>query len=319
MRKRVVVGVVLAVAVGTNLVLANDDSDRRDLLDRIDRKLDAAAQELSNLDRKSDTSDLDDAQSDMREVEELVNDLKSVKGDDSTANHVVDAYPDYIHDVRDALAKLRDLKMHQPDAPGYLQQCRALDAAMTAKANATTDDPDGATALREFARTTGQKGADLLSDAAREWNDLQHDHDDARRFSASEGHWSDVRSNLISDDDAIADSWRDNYDKAKSACEEVVKREHHRDVERELDKLANSSEGRADLRRRIDEQVDALADRINGVESQSDDSSVKAALDNAQQIESLLGKLGDAAGDDREARTIASTWPARVKQLRESL
>lgn len=319
MRTRVVVGVVLAVAVGANLVLANDDSDRRDLLDRIDRKLDDAARELSNLDRKSDTSDLDDAQSDMREVEELVNDLKSVKGDDSTANHVVDAYPDYIRGFREAITNLRDLKTHQPDAPGYLQQCRTLDAAMTAKANAATDDPDGASALREFARTTGQKGADLLSDAAREWNDLQHEHDDARRFSASEGHWSDVRSNVISDDDAITDLWRDNFEKAKSACEEVVKREHHRDVERALDKLANSSAGRADLRRRIDEQLDAIADRLKGVESQSDDSYVKAAIENTQQLETLLGGLANAAGDDRDARAIASTWPAWVKQLRESL
>jgi hypothetical protein len=319
MRKRVVFGVGLALVVAAQLVMADDESDRRDLMARIDAKLDSAARELYSLDRESDASNVDDAQGYVREVEELVNELKGVKGDDSAANRISDDYPDYIRDFRDASDALRTLKKRQGKAADYLRQCREFDAAMVAKANAAKDDPDGAAELLEFARTTGKKGEDVLSDASREWSEVERNRDDAKRFSTSEGHWSDVRSNLQSSADAIAQIWRDNWDKAKSACEEVVKREHHRDVERVLEKLANSREGRAELRRKIDEQLDSIAERIKDVQSQSDASYVSAALDNTRELESLLDKLGNAAGDDRAAREIAASWPAWVRQLRESL
>jgi hypothetical protein len=124
MRTRVMVGVALAVVVAGSFVAADDDSDRRDLLSRIDAKLDSAARELYNLDRESDASNVDDAQGYVREVQQLVDDLKRVKGDDSTANHVADDYPDYINDFRDAADALRTLKKRQDKGAAYLQQCR---------------------------------------------------------------------------------------------------------------------------------------------------------------------------------------------------
>ncbi len=319
MRKRVVVGVSLAVIVLAGYVAADDESDRRDLLSQIDAKLDSAARELSGLERQSDASNVDDAQGYVREVKELVENLKRVKGDDSTANRVADNYPDYIDAFHDASDALRALKKHQDTAAVYLQQCRDLDAAMKAKASSATDDPDGAARLLEFARTTGSKGKELMKNAASEWSEVDGKRNDAKRFSASEGHWSDVRGNLSSSADAIAQIWRDNWDNATRACEEVVKSEQHREVKQVLDKLANSRAGRAELRSKIDEQLDALAEYLEDVQSQSDDSHVNAALESTRTLESLLDRLGNAAGDDRDARTVASTWPAGVKQLRESL
>ena len=309
----------LAVVVLAGYVAADDESDRRDLLSQIDTKLDAAAHELYSFERESDASNIDDAQSDVSAVKELVENLERVKGDDSTANRVADNYPDYIDAFHDASEALRALKKHQDTAAVYVQQCRDLDAAMKATASAAKDDPDGAAQLLGFARTTGSKGQELMKNSASEWSDVDGERNDAKRFSASEGHWSDVRGNLSSSADAIAQIWRDNWDKAKTACEEVVKSEQHREVKQVLDKLANSRAGRAELRRKIDEQLDALAEYLEDVQSQSDDSRVNAALDSTRQLESLLERLGNAAGDDRDARAIASTWPAWVKQLREAL
>jgi hypothetical protein len=59
------------------------------LLSQIDSKLEYAANELYSLERKPDSGDVDDAQNYVNEVARLVDDLERVKGDDSTANHVV--------------------------------------------------------------------------------------------------------------------------------------------------------------------------------------------------------------------------------------
>ena len=58
-RKHVVVGVAVAVVVVAKLVAADDDLDRRDLLARIDSRLDAAAHELYSFERESDASNVD--------------------------------------------------------------------------------------------------------------------------------------------------------------------------------------------------------------------------------------------------------------------
>lgn len=319
MLKRAAVSVPFVLAVAAGLVLADDESDRRNLLSQIDSKLEYAANELYNLERKSDSSDVDDAQNYVNEVARLVDDLERVKGDDSTASRVVSYYPDYIKDFRYANDELRKLKNRQSKAAEYLRQCKEFDAAMTAKAQATKDDPDGAAELSDFAKSVGRKGEDLMSDAARQWSEVERNRDDAKRFSASEGKWSGVRSNIQSSADAIARVWRDDWDNAKRACEEVVKRERHREVERTLGKLSDSRAGRAELRRKIDELLETLSDRIKDVQSQSGTSYVNGAIEITKEIESQLERLKNAAGDDRDARTIANTWPSWVRPLRESL
>src|SRR5262245_53779525 len=155
MRKGLAVGVLLVVVVAASLVLADDESDRRNIMSQIDSKLEYAANELYSLERKSDASDVDDAQSYVREVERLVEDLKRVKGDDSAANRIVSYYPDYIKDFKYANDELRKLKNRQTKGAEYLRQCKEFDASMIAKANAIKDDPDGANELLELARNVG--------------------------------------------------------------------------------------------------------------------------------------------------------------------
>ena len=60
---------------------ADDDSDRADLLSRIDQKLGEAASSLSRVSSASSPSDVDDASSDIREVERAVDQLSDKKGD----------------------------------------------------------------------------------------------------------------------------------------------------------------------------------------------------------------------------------------------
>ncbi|MEJ7602274.1 MAG: hypothetical protein WKG01_30535 [Kofleriaceae bacterium] len=288
-------------------------------MSQIDSKLDSAASELSGIERKSDATDITDAQDYVREVERVVEDLKRVKGSDSAAERIVANYPGYIREFRTASDELKKLKHRQTKADEILRQCKSFDTAMSSRANAAKDDPEAADELTEFARVTGRKGEELLADAGRMWSEIERSRDDAKRFSASDGRWSNVRSNLHSGAEAIARGWRDDWDNAKRACEEVVKRERHRDVDRVLAKLANSRTGRAELRKKLNELLEDVSDRIKDVQSQNGTTNVSSALELAKELESQLERLKNAAGDDRDSKAIASTWPAWVRGLRESL
>lgn len=317
MQKRWLLGVPVLIVIAAGLVLADDESDRRSLMSQIESKLESTASKLDSLERRSDSSYIDDAQSLVNEVSRFVDDLKRVKGSDSSADRVVSYYPDYIKDFRTASNELKKLKNRQGQAADYVRQCKDWNAAMVAKANATKDDPDGAGELAEYARTIGRKGEEQMAEASRQWSEVERNRDDTKRFSASEGKWSGIRSNMQSSADSIARIWRDDWDNAKRACEEVVKKENHRDVERVLRTLTDSRAMRAELRRKLDEQLDTLSDRLKDVQSQSGTSYIDYAFENVKQIETLLERLKNAAGDDRDARAIASTWSNWIRPLRD--
>ena len=86
-----------------------------------------------------------------------------------------------------------------------------------------------------------------------------------------------------------------------------------------LGRLANSSTGRAELRKKIGELLVTLSDRVRNVESQSGHGSVRGAIEISKEIESQLERLRGAQGDDHEAKRIASNWPQWTRDLRVAL
>lgn len=308
---------ILAVIIG--IAFADEESDRKDLISKIENKLDYAAGELSGLESDSNASDVDDALGYVREVESYVEQLARVKGSDSTANNMASYYPGYIRDFRSAAEELKKLKHKQRDAEETLRTCKAFDAEMTAKAQSAKDEPRAAEELREFAKSVGRKGEDVMKEGERRASEVERHRDDVKRFSASDGKWSNVRSYMHYSADAIARIHKDDYEKAKRECEEVVKRERHREVEKALGRLASSTTGRAELRKKIDELLVTLSDRIKDVQSQSDSGYVNGAIELSKEIESQLERLRGAQGDDEDSRRIASTWPQWTRDLRAAL
>ena len=311
--------IALGLAILFGIAFGDAASDRRNLISQIDSKLEAAANKLSGLERKSDARDVDDAQAYVREIQRLVDDLKKVKENDSSADRIISYYPDYVRAFGDASNELKKLKDRQGKADELVRQCEAFDKQMKASAEATKDEPRAAEELAELAKVIGGKGEDWMKAAGTQWAEVQRHRDDVRRFSASEGRWSRVRDNLHGSAEAIVSVWRDSHDKAKRACEEVVKRERHRDVERVLAVLSNSRAGRADLRKRIDELLANLSDKIKDAQGQTGTGYVNDAVRITTELESLLERLGRVVGDDRDAKQVASTWPAWVRALRDSL
>lgn len=312
--------VCLAVVLG--VAFADEESDRKErneLIPKIERSLEQAANELSGLESDSDAGDVNDALGYIREVESYVNDLSRVKGSDSTANNMVGYYPGYIRDFRSAAEELKKLKEKQRLAEQTVTTCKAFDQEMTQKAQNSKDEPRAAEELREFAKSVGRKGEDVMNEAQRKLSEVERHRDDAKRFSASDGKWSNVRSYMHSSADAVARIHKDDYEKARRECEEVIKRERHREVEKALGRLANSSTGRAELRKKINELLVTLSERVRSVESQSGHGYVRGAIEISKEIESQLERLRGAQGDDDEAKRIAANWPQWTRELRVAL
>ena len=318
-RRPLLLLIPVALAIIFGVAFADEESDRKDLIYKIEGRLDYAASELSGLESDSSASDVDDALSYIKEVESYIDQLGRVKGNDSTASNMVSYYPGYIQTFRTAADELKKLKDKQRDAEKTTQTCTAFDQEMITKAQAAKDDPKASGELSEFAKSVGRKGEDLMKEAEAKLSTVERHRDEVKRFSASDGKWSNVRSAMYYSADAIARVHKDDYEKAKRACEEVVKRERHREVEKALGRLANSGTGRADLRKKIDELLVTLSDRIRDVQSQSDASYVNGAIEISKEIESQLDRLKSAQGDDDEAKRIAYNWPQWTRDLRASL
>ncbi len=319
MRKPFLLVTLSSVAVVIGVAFADEESDRKDLIYRIEGRLDSAAGELSGLESDSDASDVNDALGYVRELESYVNDLSRVKGSDSTANSIVSYYPGYVRDFRSAADELKKLKEKQRLAEQTIATCKAFDQEMTQKAQNAKDEPRSADELRELAKSIGRKGEDVMNEAQRKLSEVERHRDDIKRFSVSDGKWSNVRSYMHSSADAIARIHKDDYEKARRECEEVIKRERHRDVEKALGRLASSTTGRAELRKKIDELLVTLSERIKDVQSQSGSGYVNGAVELSKEIDSQLERLRAAQGDDEGSRRIASTWPQWTRDLRTAL
>ncbi len=298
---------------------ADEESDRKDLLAKIDGRLDYAASELSGFESDSDVGDVDDALSYVREVESYVEQLSRVKGSDSTANNVVSYYPGYIRDFRAAADELKKLKGKQRDAAKTQTTCKAFDQELVSQAQSAKDDPRAADSLREVAKSVGRKAEDLMREAETKMNEVSRHKDDARRFSASDGRWSNIRSYVHASAEAMYRTHYDDYQYAKRECEEPIKRERHREVEKALGRLASSTAGRAELQKKLEELLVTLSDRVKDAQSHSGTSYVHGAVELTREIESQLERLRYAQGDDAEAKRLAYQWPYWVRELRPAL
>jgi hypothetical protein len=227
---------VAAAAVIAGIAWADDESDRRDLISKIDGKLDYAASELSGLESKSDASDVNDALAYVREVEGFVSELSNKKGSDSRAGEIASRYPDYIRNFRDAAGYLTKLKLGQRLADGAGDQCRADESDLQTLIRNYVGDPDryaqeALQKLPEKGNAYKSKWADKLSAWERHHREMAS-HASYARFSVSDGRWSNVSSNFASSASNVGNHWMKAYEDAARSCERLVKGDKHPDIEK---------------------------------------------------------------------------------------
>lgn len=228
------------------VAVADDESDRKELIADIDEKVEDVSDELSGFASDSDVGDLDDALSYAREVADMVSRLDRVKSGDSRAERIVSYYPGYISQFREAAKNLKREKEIQRLADGMADRCASAESDMQSEIRRYVGDLDSPAAdegpgkLTELGRNLGRTWGEAMRKLRDNDNEIKNAAYNAR-FSVSEDKWSYVSSNVGSAASAMLDYWNGKVRAAVDKCQRLEQGEKHPDIEKALATLASYS------------------------------------------------------------------------------
>ncbi len=301
--------------------LADDESERKELLDDIDDKLGDAADDLRDIYRDSSASDVNSAIRAVDEVGNLVSKLDRVKGDDSTAKDIVYRYPGYISKFKESAQYLIKLKDKQRSLEPLPRWCGEKEKQLEQKIAQYVDakNPSGLDELPRFADSMGRDAESKWRDAESIKRDMDQFRDYARRFGESDRKWSDVKSALHRSVDEVYGEWEKSWKQSGKDCENLRKGDDHPKVEAGMKRLASFSADRDSIIKEAEKALDAAAQLLSGAERDSDERDVQSALARADEVSTALGKLKYARGTDRRANEIVDRWPGYISQYKEAV
>jgi ABC-type transporter Mla subunit MlaD len=138
--------------------------------------------------------------------------------------------------------------------------------------------------------------------------------DQSKRFSESDGKWSDVRSSLHRAADDVYREWESDLKALEQSCADLRKGAQHPKVEEALKQLAAFSQGRDQIIKEAEGFLDAAANLLNGADKDTDDRDIADALAKANDVEGSLSKLTYASNDASGPRS--RRWPAHIAAAR---
>ncbi len=230
--------------------LAGNDEIRKGLIKEIEVQIKNVYEEIKDIDRRSDdgASEIQDAQRAVDEILSRLDKLKYARGEDEQAKRITDSWPDRVKELRESLNALKKLKAWQHVLDTGPEKCaraeEALDRFLKERREKKDQETNGVELVRERAREEGKEFAAKLKLAEEYDGQMQRFRDDAKRFSFSEGPWSDVRSALHAAAEGTYRYYRDLYEKVRGdrVCGNLAKGERHPDVEKALDELGKSAQ-----------------------------------------------------------------------------
>jgi hypothetical protein len=307
--------------LATGPARADDASERREILDKIDDNLAEVQSELDQLYNASDARKLDKAESLVDAVKSLVSRLERVEGDDPKAKEVVDRYPRHIERFKSASEMLRRMKGKKDSNTKSREECERADEALVtaAKGFAQKLDPAGIDELPRAASDAKRAAEAVLTNVDRHRRDMEDWKGKVDNFDASDGKWSDVRAKLRVEADRILGVWKDELREVDAACKSIKAGVDHPEVREALSRLRDSAAGRRGMLERLDKLVGELADKIEAVPPASSGSALDYPRERLNAIDGLLKQLQAASGGDVNVKQVASTWPELVRDARAAL
>jgi hypothetical protein len=314
-----ILGVLAVLAIGAR---ADDDSDRQEIEQRIDSKLGEMASDVGRVSSASSSSDIDEAISDAEELENEVEQLDRVKGDDSHARDIVDHYPDYVRSFEDAARQLKEIKDNEYSLDAKPSDCKDAEGRLreTIKdyiSNADEKANEGLERLPDIAARLGDEWGPRLEDwrrlAERLANDDGHD-----RISSSGDRWSDVSSNLNSAAYEVFDHWTKAYDATKQACERLAKGKDHPDVVKALEDLRTFTGNVKQTYKQLEQDYRAWYATVKDLKKLTDDDRTELRQIMCTEGEyTMQAKVNEVA--DRWAQQIASQYGTITGQAQRLL
>lgn len=300
---------IVSVALSYGIAAADEESDRRDLITKIESKLEYAASKLSGFESDSDSGDLNDALSYVREVESLISELSRVKGSDSKANDIVSRYPDYVRSFREAAQYVAKVKQGQRVADGAADKCKDDEANLQSLIRSYVSDPDNAqdafSKLPDKAKDLGQQWSSKTSAWKQHHSDMST-HVSYARFSVSDGKWSSVSSYMAESVSRMWGYWKERYEAADRACSRLALGERHPDVERALQDLRIYKGNVKETYRTLKADYDSWL------------SEVKKLRELTQQDREEIRKVMCSAGEyevDQKVKEVADRWANNISSV----
>ena len=330
---------LLAVHLIPALAEDEDATQRAQLIEAINNEVTTIARQLERS-RDDDTDDT--IQIAIRQTDgmaENIDHLKNVKGDDSTANAVIDHYPGYIDaflESAKALAKLKNAQVRQNEKMLW-KRCdeEGEHLRQAVKNYLEPPDPAGLDKLPAFADNAKSQIHDEYTRQLDQANEVTRARDDARKFSVSDAGWSDVTSRMRDGADGIWGIYDSQLKNTREKCGDLEKGRDNPLIAEAMAKLqsVNSSSKQTlqdilrdwgawkDLRRELAAKYVVNADKVRMAICDGDDEHIRSRVEDAEtaaqsnvksgyetlnseldQLIERIGRLEDDKGVGPEAR-----------------
>jgi hypothetical protein len=314
---------VLLVCLLSAVVRGDEESDRKQYIDDIDRLLDGMADDLSRVLSDSGPGYVDYATKRADELKDKVSRLSNVKGSDDKAKRYADYYGRYADSFKEYAKSLRSLKEGQKSLDELPRRCDDSTKELIGKIRVYTDnnDPAGFEAVPKLAREYGRIGKEAIELAERKKSDMYQWYDKTDDFSESDGKWSYVRSNLAYAGRGIWDYFSPKYELVKrdEGCGNLAKEERNPLVEQESKKLYEGKLGIEATYSAMEGQLSEIASYMNDLEGDSGTSDIDSAERKADELSRNVDKLDRIRGQDREARRRVEVYGNNIRAFTEAL
>jgi hypothetical protein len=308
MRVGLGVSVVVIAAFGLGqLAVADDESDRQEIMRNIEDNLGRAADNLSGFESDSDDSDLRSALGYVSTVESLVGKLSDKKGSDSKANEIVSKYPRYLSDYKQAAQSIARLKQGQRLADNAADKCLNDESNLQQMIRTYIGKPDDAddapTRLPEKAREYQRVWQPALEQWKRNDSEMANAVSSARFSVTDSDKWSRLTSNTSSAVSGMQAQWRERYAAADRACARLALGEKHPDVEKALDTLRGYSGDSKNTVTQLKKDYNAWLREVRQLRefANKDRDEIRAAMCTAGEYEV-----------DRRVNEVADRWASQI-------
>ncbi len=306
MGKRVVWCIPLAVVLVAGLVRADDESDRKQLIEQIDNLLSGMSDDLGRVAGDSGTSYIEYALRKADSLKEKLSQLDRVKGDDSKARDMVSYYPGYVDKFKDAVNYFRLMKESQRALDGLSSVCTEKTRDLTAALRTFTDaqDPRGIEKVPELGRDAAKVALKQLEIADKKKEQMAYWLDRADDFSESSGRWNDVKNSLLGAEKGVIEYFSNVSAQVRrdEVCGNLSKENRNPLVEEAMRKLVGNKRDIEAMYVEIDQILVDAASYLDGLSGDSSDSDISSADRKFEELKSKYSKLESIQGNDQEAR-----------------
>lgn len=204
--------------------LMQGERGRQDLYQDLDRKLENIARTIESAARSSSTSEVEKALDLAGDLQNAIDKLSYVKGEDRKAGEMASTWPRYQAAYREAARQLLLLKQNQFRLDTAPDKCKKHKEDLQAMIKQYVDrhDPNGVDDILRLAQSQGATLTAAFASANDEDSRMQSLRSNIAGVSLGDGKWREISTSLKRTSDEIYAYWKQAIQKAHDACDTLA-------------------------------------------------------------------------------------------------